>query len=77
MNIRAGSFRLWIVLSVLWVLGTGWFLRDDLLGNCSEPINPDEPNICELAHEFGGCVYQKLKPGRNDGEARRGSGVNE
>jgi len=24
-----------------------------------------------------GCVYRKLKPGRNDGEARRGSGVNE
>jgi len=23
------------------------------------------------------CVYRKLKPGRNDGEARRGSGVNE
>jgi arsenical pump membrane protein len=32
---------------------------------------------------FGGgiivalCVYRKLKPARNDGEARRGSGVNE
>jgi len=23
------------------------------------------------------CVYRKLKPGRNDGEAHRGSGVNE
>jgi len=23
------------------------------------------------------CVYRKLKPGRSDGEARRGSGVNE
>jgi hypothetical protein len=23
------------------------------------------------------CVYRKLKPGRNDGEARRGSGANE
>jgi hypothetical protein len=22
------------------------------------------------------CVYRKLKPGRSDGEARRGSGVN-
>jgi hypothetical protein len=54
MNIRAGSFRLWLLLSVLWVFGTGWLLRDDLLGNCSEPINPHEPNICELAHKFGG-----------------------
>jgi hypothetical protein len=25
----------------------------------------------------GPCVYRKLKPGRSDGEARRGSGVNE
>jgi hypothetical protein len=25
----------------------------------------------------GGCVCRKLKPGRNDGEGRRGSGVNE
>src|SRR5450631_1258970 len=24
-----------------------------------------------------GCVYRKLKSGRSDGEARRGSGVNE
>ena len=27
-------------------------------------------------HE-GNCVYRKLKPGRSDGEARRGWGVNE
>jgi DNA invertase Pin-like site-specific DNA recombinase len=27
--------------------------------------------------KISGCVYRKLKPGRNDGEARRGSGVNE
>ena len=26
---------------------------------------------------FDACVYRKLKPGRNDGEAHRGSGVNE
>ena len=30
------------------------------------------PNI-----SFGWCVYRKLKSGRSDGEARRGSGVNE
>ena len=27
--------------------------------------------------DIGACVYRKLKPGRNDGEARRGSGANE
>src|SRR4029077_8280969 len=27
--------------------------------------------------KFCGCVYRKLKPGRSDGEAHRGSGVNE
>ena len=30
-----------------------------------------------LVAEHDGCVYRKLKPGRNDGEAHRGSGVNE
>jgi hypothetical protein len=30
-----------------------------------------------LRSELAPCVYRKLKLGRSDGEARRGSGVNE
>jgi hypothetical protein len=36
---------------------------------------PAGPAASLLGQE--GCVYRKLKPGRSDGEARRGSGVNE
>jgi hypothetical protein len=30
MNIRRGFFRLWICISVCWILASGWVLRDDL-----------------------------------------------
>jgi hypothetical protein len=36
-----------------------------------EPPGERDPSLSQA------CVYRKLKPGRNDGEARRGSGVNE
>jgi hypothetical protein len=39
------------------------------------------PLLNEIARftklSWDSCVYRKLKPGRNDGEAHRGSGVNE
>jgi hypothetical protein len=38
--------------------------------------NPEERDEGIDGRE-GSCVYRKLKPGRSDGEARRGSGVNE
>ncbi|HEY6254222.1 MAG TPA: hypothetical protein VIY51_00340 [Xanthobacteraceae bacterium] len=30
MNTKRGFFRLWIVMSVCWIAGSGWVLRDDL-----------------------------------------------
>jgi hypothetical protein len=32
-NLRRGFFRLWFVLSLCWVVGAGWFLRDQLAFN--------------------------------------------
>ena len=48
--------------------GDGVANRNDVLG--LDPIRNDD-------HDRPGCVYRKLKPGRSDGEARRGSSVNE
>jgi hypothetical protein len=36
-----------------------------------------DSNGLRLQGKLANCVYRKLKPGRNNGEARRGSGVNE
>ena len=29
-NLRRGFFRLWLVLSLCWIAGASWFLRDQL-----------------------------------------------
>ena len=29
-NLRKGLFRLWIISSVCWIGGAGWFLREEL-----------------------------------------------
>jgi hypothetical protein len=30
MNIKRGFFRLWIGVSLCWIIGLGWYLRNDL-----------------------------------------------
>jgi hypothetical protein len=38
MRIRRGFFRLWLVLSVIWIAGGAWLLWDDLTGK----LRPEE-----------------------------------
>ena|SRR6266566_4594841 len=30
MNVKRGFFRLWIGVSLCWIIGLGWYLRNDL-----------------------------------------------
>jgi hypothetical protein len=30
MNLKRGFFRLWIGVSLCWIIGLGWYLRNDL-----------------------------------------------
>jgi hypothetical protein len=59
MNIRAGLLRLWVVLSILWVLGNAWLSWDALAGNCPDVSDPNGINFCELAHEFGASLFEE------------------
>jgi putative transposase len=71
----------------LKITGWGWYYLSTVLDDFSRYIVAWKlcPTMCasdvtetlDLALAGIGCVYRKLKPGRNDGEARRGSGVNE
>jgi len=45
----------------------------ETLSLAREVVPKQTPDIIKIET----CVYRKLKPGRSDGEARRGSGVNE
>jgi len=45
----------------------------ETLSLAREVVPKQTPDIMKIET----CVYRKLKPGRSDGEARRGSGVNE
>jgi hypothetical protein len=44
---------------------------------CKIANRGDATSTAEKLDATGRCVYRKLKRGRNDGEAHRGSGVNE
>jgi hypothetical protein len=59
MNIRAGLFRLWLVVSIFWVFGSALSLWNDLVGDCPS-VADGEPNICELTKEFG--TRQLIQP---------------
>jgi len=53
-----------------------YFIFDGTLDECIRQFM-SKPRSQHHLYEIHTCVYRKLKPGRNDGEARRGSGVNE
>lgn len=59
-NLRRGFFRLWLVLSLCWIAGASWFLRDQLyFGYTWEmPWRLIAPQFVDLpSHEF-----EKLSP---------------
>jgi membrane fusion protein, multidrug efflux system len=66
-NFANESHRLWP-----GELVKAWLLVDTRHDGLTVPAS-----VLQQGPKGSYCVYRKLKSGRNDGEARRGSGVNE
>jgi hypothetical protein len=61
MNLTRGFFRLWLVISLLWIAGSGWILRDNLRSDCSDVSGPHKPPTEMSDHELV-CALASLPP---------------
>ena len=75
-NLSRGFFRLWLVLSICWIAGTSWFLRDQLhfSGPWEVPWRLIAPQFVVLSHdELKKLSYDQLEKynaRRNEATAR-------
>jgi hypothetical protein len=42
MNLGRGLIRLWLVAALIWILGSGWVLRGNLLADCNRLFRIEE-----------------------------------